>query len=71
MLTELKLRIREVRQGPDGLVYLLASSPAKTGEETIRGGRESPGQPTVEEDDETGVLLRIEPVEGSVETRSR
>ena len=43
MLTELKLRIREVRQGPDGLVYLLASSPAKPGTETIRGGRLSPG----------------------------
>ena len=64
MLTELKLRIREVRQGPDGLVYLLASSPAKPGTETIRGGRLSPGQPTVEEDDETGALLKIEPVTG-------
>ena len=65
MLTELKLRIREVRQGPDGFVYLLASRPAKPGTETIHGNRLSPGQPPVEEDDETGVLLRIEPVAGS------
>jgi hypothetical protein len=53
MLPELKMRIREVRQGPDGLVYLLASHPAKPGAETIRGGRIAPGQPPVEEDDET------------------
>lgn len=71
MLTELKMRIREVRQGPDGLVYLPASSPAKPGAETIRGGRISPGQPPVEEDDETGALLRIEPVTRPIETRSR
>ena len=64
MLTELKLRIREVRQGPDGLVYLLGSSPAKPGTETIHGSRQTPGQPPVEEDDETGVLLKIEPVTG-------
>ncbi len=70
MLTELKLRIREVRQGPDGLVYLLASSPVGPGAETIRGARLSPGQPPVEEDDETGALLRIEPVAGATETRS-
>ena len=70
MLTELKLRIREVRQGPDGFVYLLASRPAKPGTETIRGNRLSPGQPPVEEDDETGVLLKIEPVTGQIETRS-
>jgi len=62
MLTELKLRIREVRQGPDGFVYLLGSSPAKPGTETIRGNRPSPGQTPVEEDDETGVLLKLEPV---------
>jgi glucose/arabinose dehydrogenase len=62
MLTELKLRIREVRQGPDGFVYLLASRPAKPGTETIHGNRLSPGQPPVEEDDETGVLLKLEPV---------
>ena len=37
LLTELKQRIREVRQGPDGLLYLLT-------------------------DEETGALLRIEPV---------
>jgi glucose/arabinose dehydrogenase len=71
MLTELKLRIREVRQGRDGLVYLLASRPAKPGNETIRGGRLSPGQPTVEEDDDTGVLLKIEPVTSPSATQSR
>jgi len=38
MLTELKQRIREVEQGPDGLLYLLT-------------------------DEESGTLLRIEPVE--------
>ena len=38
MLTELKQRIREVEQGPDGLLYLLT-------------------------DEQTGALLRIEPVE--------
>jgi glucose/arabinose dehydrogenase len=27
MLTELKQRIRDVRQGPDGLLYLLTDSP--------------------------------------------
>jgi glucose/arabinose dehydrogenase len=48
MLTELKLRIREVRQGPDGLLYLLGSSPARPG--------------SIDEDDETGALLRIEPI---------
>jgi aldose sugar dehydrogenase len=62
MLTELRLRIREVRQGPDGFVYLLGSSPAKPGTETIRGNRIAPGQTPVEEDDETGVLLKLEPV---------
>jgi len=38
MLTELKQRIREVEQGPDGLLYLLT-------------------------DEESGTLLRIEPVQ--------
>jgi glucose/arabinose dehydrogenase len=71
MLTELKLRIREVRQGPDGFVYLLGSSPAKPGTETIRANRLSPGQPPVEEDDETGVLLRLEPVVGETATPAR
>jgi glucose/arabinose dehydrogenase len=28
LLTELKQRIREVRQGPDGLLYLLTDEPA-------------------------------------------
>ena len=59
MLTELKLRIREAKQGPDGLLYLLGRSPAKPGTETIRGGRRSQGSRTAEEDDETGVLLKI------------
>jgi glucose/arabinose dehydrogenase len=36
ILTELQLRIRDVRQGPDGLIYAL-------------------------NDDEPGLLLRIEP----------
>ena len=38
LLTELKQRIREVQQGPDGLLYLLT-------------------------DEESGALLRIEPVD--------
>jgi glucose/arabinose dehydrogenase len=71
MLTELKLRIREVRQGPDGFVYLLGSSPAKPGTETIHGNRLSPGQTPVEEDDETGVLLKLEPVAREIARPSR
>jgi glucose/arabinose dehydrogenase len=65
MLTERKLRIREVRQGPDGLLYLLGSRAARPGAETTRGtvGPQTAGQPPVEEDDETGVLLRIEPAQ--------
>ena len=71
MLTELKLRIREVRQGPDGFLYLLGSRPARPGMETIRENRMSPGQTPVEEDDETGVLLKLEPVAREIATPPR
>jgi glucose/arabinose dehydrogenase len=51
MLTELKRRIREVRQGPDGLIYLL----------TDVGGATSP----TFDDQGAGALLRVEPAPGS------
>ncbi len=52
LLTQLDMRVRDVRQGPDGYIYAATENPS---EATLPGGR--PGAP----DPAKGAILRIEP----------
>jgi glucose/arabinose dehydrogenase len=53
MLTQLDLRIRDVRQGPDGLLYIATEQPGETTAQAPIGGTDNP----------TGSILRLEPVD--------
>jgi aldose sugar dehydrogenase len=53
MLTLLDLRIRDVRQGLDGLIYIATEQPGETTAQAPIGGTDNP----------TGSILRIEPAE--------
>jgi glucose/arabinose dehydrogenase len=53
LLTQLDLRIRDVRQGPDGLIYVATERPTEPTAEVPAGGSDAP----------TGSILRVEPAE--------
>jgi glucose/arabinose dehydrogenase len=53
LLTQLDLRIRDVRQGPDGLIYIATEQPGETTAQVPIGGTDNP----------TGSILRIEPAD--------
>jgi glucose/arabinose dehydrogenase len=54
LLTQLDVRIRDVRQGPDGFIYVATE---KATERTTPDGRRDAPDPA------NGTILRIEPVE--------